>query len=146
MGKRYVENDTANTIYVGGRMIPPGEGREIDEPDAGPTAEKQLSEEGNDDNGDELLRELLKGNVALVGASLEGLSDLTLQRLKVMETEAEKPRKGVLTAIGDALLKLANDKLESDDLDDDQNGGGDGTGDAGDAGGNTPAANTEPQA
>lgn len=144
MGKRYVTNDTPNTIYEGGRMIPPGEGREIDEPDAGPTAVQPLPEADNGDNGDELLRELLKGTVAVVSASLEGLGELTLQRLKVMETEAEKPRKGVLTAIGDALLQLANDKLESDDLGDDQgndqDGGGDGTG------GNAPAANTEPKA
>ena len=31
MGKRYITNDTAGPIFVGGTLVQPGEGREVDE-------------------------------------------------------------------------------------------------------------------
>ena len=30
MPTKYIENTTANNLFVGGKMIPPGEGRDID--------------------------------------------------------------------------------------------------------------------
>ena len=111
MAKRYVTNETANMMYVGGRMIAPGEGREVDvADDAPPVVEEAVADP------DEPLRELLKGTVAGVTAVLDGLSLETLQRLQVLEAEGEKPRKGVMEALADAQIKLADAALKSDPL------------------------------
>lgn len=110
MAKRYVTNDTPNMMYVEGRMIAPGEGREVDEADeALPPVDEVV------DDPDLALAELLAGNVAGVVAALAGLSAETLQRLQVLEA-AGKDRKGVLEGLGNALIALADAKLKSDDL------------------------------
>lgn len=127
MAKKYVSNDGNSPIWVGGVMIAPGEGREVEVADEAPA----LMEETQVDP-DAALHELLHGNVAAVTAALEGLSDETLKRLVVLEGEGAKPRKGVMEALADAQIKLADAKLKSDDL-----GAG---ADAGAGGQNTPPA------
>jgi len=111
--KKYIENNTANTIYVGGRMIAPGEGREVDVPAApvGPVLEDLP-------NPDAPLHELLAGNVAAVAAALEGLGADTLMRLREIEAASEKPRKGVLLALDAAAIAAADAdlNLKSDPL------------------------------
>lgn len=109
--KQYVENTTGHMIYVGGRSIAPGEGREVDVPEA-PVADAPADEPDTDAP----LRELLAGNVEAVKGSLEGLSAETLDRLQALEQEAKKPRVGVLTALADARLAIADAKLTSDPL------------------------------
>ena len=112
MGKRYVTNDTPDVMYVGGRMIAPGEGREVDEPDeAPPVFEEPVLDP------DAPLREVLKGNVASVKAVVTEFGDDTLARLVVLEGEAEKPRKGVLEALANEQIRRADEKLESESLD-----------------------------
>lgn len=111
--KQYFENTTENTIYVGGRAIAPGEGREVDMPEVRvPDAEEEF-------NPDADLIDLLKGNVAAVKGSLEGLGLDTLNRLTELEGAAAKPRTGVLTALEDARLVIADAKLKNDNLDED---------------------------
>ena len=111
MSKQYVSNDGNSPLWVGGVMIAPGEGREVEVADEAPaTVEESVA------NPDDALHELLRGNVAAVTAALEGLSAETLQRLQVLESEGEKPRKGVLEALGDALIALADAKLNGEDL------------------------------
>lgn len=112
MAKRYVTNDTPNMMYVEGRMIAPGEGREVDAPDEAPA----LVEEPMEDP-ELALAELLDGNVAGVVAALDGLSRETLNRLQELEA-AGKNRKGVLEGLADAFIALADAKLKSDDLSD----------------------------
>lgn len=112
MAKRYVTNDTPNMMYVEGRMIAPGEGREVDVPDEAPA----LVEEAMEDP-DLVLQDLLAGTVAGVGAALQGLSQETLGRLEVLEA-AGKNRKGVMEALADAFIAAADAKLKSDDLSD----------------------------
>lgn len=114
--KQYVENNTPNTMYVAGVAIAPGEGREVDLPGGGPTTDQA----GTDEVEDHLapLRELLAGNVKDVVASLVDLSEDTLKALQGLENAAEKPRKGVLTALADKLIAIADAKLVSDNLDD----------------------------
>lgn len=109
--KQYIENTTANTLYVGGCAIAPGEGREVDMPEAGPVVAP--SEEPD---ADALLHELLAGNVAAVAGALADLSVETLARLAELEAQAEKPRKGVLTALADERIKRADAALTSDPL------------------------------
>lgn len=108
--KQYFENTTENTIYVGGMAIGPGEGREVDMP------EVRLPDAVEESDPDADLLDLLKGNVAAVKASLEGLGVDTLNRLTELESAAAKPRTGVLTALEDARLAIADAKLGSDDL------------------------------
>lgn len=108
--KQYIENTTENTIYVHGMSIAPGEGREVDVP---AVQEGVAAEEVDEDAP---LRELLMGTVAAVTASLADLSLDTLNRLTALEEAADKPRKGVLSALEEARLALADAKLKSETL------------------------------
>lgn len=113
MGKQYVENTTDSPLWVGGRLIPPGEGREVEiAEDAPPPVEDAPVDP------DAALHELLEGNVAAVTAGLEGLGIDTLKRLQELEQEADtgKNRKGVLEALANAIIKLADEALKSDPL------------------------------
>ena len=112
MPKKYQENTTASPMWVNGVLIPPGEGREVDMPDEAPALEEPMPEV----DPDEALRELLSGNVGNVKAGLTGLSEATLQRLQVLEGQDATPRKGVLEALGDALIAIADAKLKGEDL------------------------------
>ena len=109
--KKYIENDTANIIYAGGCAIAPGEGREVEVPEALPA--QTLPDEPD---ADAPLRELLAGNVATVTAALAEFGVETLKRLAEIEGAAEKPRKGVLTALADEQIKRADAALKSDVL------------------------------
>lgn len=116
--KKYIENDTAHMIYAGGCAIAPGEGREVEVPEA-----LAVQEQPVEPDADAPLRELLAGNVATVTAALAEFSVETLQRLQALEDAAEKPRKGVLAAIADEQIKRADAALEA------QKAEGGGTGD-----------------
>lgn len=113
MGKKYVENTGDSPMWVGGVMIVPGEGREVEVADDAPAP----AEEPEVDP-DAALRELLAGNVAAVAAALEGLGADTLVRLRTLEAAADKPRKGVLDAINVAAIAVADAalNLKSDPL------------------------------
>lgn len=105
MGKRYVSNDTAGIIFVGGVMIPPGDGREVDElllPPEDEAPAEPLPEPDPHAN----LRELLTGNVKAVAGALEGLSDESLALLASIEAEG-MGRKGVFGAIDELRLQRA---------------------------------------
>lgn len=108
MGKQYVENLTDSPQWVAGRLIPPGEGREVEIPDEAPAPTEEIAP-----NGDDLLHELLAGNVDAVKAALAGLQADTLARLQELET-AGKARKGVREALADAQIALADAKLTSE--------------------------------
>ena len=102
-----VENKTAMARYVAGCMIPPGETRHFDKSQVPreywPVAAQETKAEAPDDP----LAELLKGNVPSVVAALPGLSDDDLDRLGELEQKGAA-RKGVLNAIGEALLTRAD--------------------------------------
>lgn len=120
MGVKHVTNDGPNTIYVGGKMIAPGEGRDIDERLLPPELRDAVAPGSGEDqlfDPDEALRALLSGTVTVVKAALPGMSEDTLKRLQELENEAEKPRKGVLEALADALIAIADAKLTNSDLD-----------------------------
>lgn len=114
--KKYIENDTAHVMYVGGCAIAPGEGREVFVPDA--PAHVAAADEPTEPDTDGPLRELLAGTVAAVAAGLEGLSGAALMRLRELEAAAEKPRKGVLEVLDVASIAAASAalNLKSDPL------------------------------
>lgn len=114
MGRKYVENTGDSPQWVGGVMIMPGEGREVDVADEA-APEPQAEEQPDPDAA---LVELLAGTVAQVSAAVAGLGSNSLRRLRDMEATAAKPRKGVLEAIdvaaiaaADAALALKSDPL-----------------------------------
>ena len=114
MVKKYIENPGPNTMFVGGCMIPPGEGREVEtheptEPDA-PAAAAPPSL-------DEQLTEELKKSVKDLIAGLDELTQEALERMGLLEAAAEKPRKSLLEAISAENVRRADEALRLADLD-----------------------------
>ncbi len=114
MPKKYIPNDTDRTIFVGGVMIAPGEGREVDTaflpPEHQEPAAETLADDGpGDDDADANLRDMLKGGVRDIEPLLPELSSETLKRLAELEGERDTPRKGVLGPIQELLLKRAGE-------------------------------------
>jgi len=105
--KKVIENTGNSPMYVMGKMIPPGEMAVVDVPDE-PLAAAQPS----DPDPDADLHELLALSVDKVKASLDGLGADTLQRLRVLEAAAAKPRKGVLEALDVAAIAAAEKSLD----------------------------------
>ncbi len=127
MGTKHIENNTPNTIYVGGRMIAPGEGRDIDERDLPPEhrdAPVVVVHEGPSLD-DELAALLNEGTVKELTGLLPSLTIESLDRLAELERAREHPRKTLLEALADEALRRANDALAGDTLDgdDDVNAG-----------------------
>ena len=122
MPKRYVQNDTAEFKIVGGVLIPPFDGREVDVPDR--VEPEQHSAQGSDSPGENLeagedeaaaralanLRELLAGSVKVISAGLAEHSDETLAGLLQLEQASETPRKSLLAAITELQLQRAQVK------------------------------------
>ena len=109
---QFYVNETAHTQFVGGRMIPPGEGRDVplmylpathrSEPEA-PVLHTEPSL-------DELLADLLRLGVKNIVVQLPGLTNEALDRLEALEREATAPavpRKTLLEAVGAERLKRA---------------------------------------
>lgn len=116
MAKRYLSNDTDRTIFVGGIMIAPGEGREIDEAflppaDAGDQAGAAPPADGDTPPGDAQLAgniaDLLKQPIKHLVPLLADASDETLAALHAAETAGDTPRVTLLTAIAAQQLQRA---------------------------------------
>lgn len=118
---QFYVNETAHTQFVGGRMIPPGEGRDVPlmflpathrpEPEA-PVLHTEPSI-------DELLADLLRLGVKNIVVQLPGLTNEALDRLEALEREAQPPhvpRKTLLEAVGAERLKRAAETFQ-DELD-----------------------------
>lgn len=127
--KKYFENKGTTTMYVAGVMILPGDGAMVDVPPepVGQAAPKQATLA-------EQVALLLQGTVKFITASLDNLSDDTLDMMRSLEEQAANPRTTLLTAIdaeglrrADATLaKLAAKNGAADGL---QDGSDDGSGD-----------------
>jgi hypothetical protein len=116
MPKRYMTNDTASPIFVGGVMILPGTGREVDEaflPPEGPDDGEPADSEGGDPDAQRLkanLLELLAQSVGKIEQTLPDASDETLAALELLEAAAATPRKTLLAAIAAEKLNRAQKK------------------------------------
>ena len=111
--KKYIENTTNSPLYVGGLMIPPGEGYMVDVPNepldcVAPEIETLA----------EKVADLLKSKVADIVKGLPELNGDALAMMSALENQAAKPRASLLVAIADAQIALADAKLTSDDLSD----------------------------
>lgn len=108
MGKRFVSNNTASPIFVGGLMIPPGDGRDVDEIYLEPEDQQQETLAETDPHA--ALRELQKKSVKDITAQLPELSDEDLITLEAIEGEDGKSRSTLLAAIAEVQLQRAQAK------------------------------------
>lgn len=113
----YVENKSLNTMYVGGRAILPGEGRDIAEADLPPEMRQAEApvEDAAAPSIDELLSAELKQSVAALVLLLPSYKLEALDRMAEIEGAGEKPRKSLLAAIDAERLKRASATLDSED-------------------------------
>lgn len=104
--KQYIENPGPNVMFAGGKMIPPGEGREIEVPDI----QTAPLETGPDP--DAPLLEFLAGNVKAITEQLPGFSDAVLLRLTELESASETARKTLLSELRQEQMRRADDALQ----------------------------------
>lgn len=119
MGKRFVFNNGDTAKFVGGVMIPAGDGRDVDEmflepeepaqelpPNSGGPEGGGTDEEAARVKALENLREVLAGSVKNVSTQLPDFSEETLGQLAELEAEGAN-RSSLLTAIAAEKLKRA---------------------------------------
>ena len=110
MPTKYIENTTRESIFVGGKLIAPGDGRDIDisllppEHHDAPVAELPP---GAPDLA-ALVAELRAKPVKEIVAGLESLTQEGLELLTQAEKEAEKPRTSLLAALQAEALRRAD--------------------------------------
>lgn len=110
-----VINNTNMSIYVGSNIVPPGETRDFPESQVPmhlrpADADSNAAETEPDIQPEDPLAELLRHKIADVEAALPSLSDADVERLGELEQLDDNPRKGVLSAIGEEVLKRAEAK------------------------------------
>jgi hypothetical protein len=118
MAKRYIQNNKHHVDFVGGVMLQPGEGREVDELYLPPQEEPEMAPAAPGGQGEELdparldanLLELMKGGLKQLVPGLKDMSDATLARMAELEGAHEAPRKGLLEAITALQLDRAQAK------------------------------------
>lgn len=117
MNKKYFENTSDIAIFVGGKLLQPGEGREFNADDLPP--EHQLAPALPAAEAPTLAEQvalLLQESVKTIAASLGNLNDDTLDMMTALEGALEKPRTSLLTAIADERIARADVALKSDTL------------------------------
>lgn len=109
---QFYVNETAHTQFVGGRMIPPGEGRDVPLMYLPATHRPEpvvvLAPEAP--SLDALLADMMAHSVKHVVALLPELTNEAIDRLEALEREAiapAVPRKTLLEAVGAERLKRA---------------------------------------
>lgn len=119
MPTKHIENTTAAPIFVGGKLIPPGEGRDIDTALLPPEHRDQPV--GDSDSGVPTLADQVKAlqakSVKLIVEELPSITNEALDLLAEAELASAKPRSGVAQAIEAERLRRAEERLrdEQDD-------------------------------
>lgn len=116
MAKKFIENTGTATIFVGGTMIAPGEGRDIDEMFLPPEQRTPLvaEEAAPAPSQDELLEQLRAKAIAAITPELQTLKNEALERLAELEGAQPKPRSTLLSQIEAERLRRANETLEAE--------------------------------
>lgn len=121
MARHYFHNHTAFPQIMGGKLIPPGEGREVDDVhlpagevlpgvDAGLDTPTPEGDAPTDAQLRANLAELLKQPLKNIVPGLAEHSDATLNLLAELESADGTPRKSLLGAIGELQLQRAQAK------------------------------------
>lgn len=115
MGTKYIHNSTAEVIYVGGKMIAPGEGRDI-EMDQLPAEHQDAPAEAAPDapSLDDDLQELRAASVKAISEKLSALTQEGLERLGELEAAADAPRKTLIEAIEAEKMDRAEALLDGE--------------------------------
>jgi hypothetical protein len=119
--KRYIHNDGPLVKFCGGLMIPPGEGREVDEADVPPELNEQPSEPQDaqaslteEEQALAAMRELMAAErVDVLAVLLPKLSDYTDQQLALLaelESAEATPRSTLLGKIAELQLERAQQR------------------------------------
>lgn len=113
MPKHFLFNDTNAPKLMGGKLVPPGEGREVEDAHL-PTGELPSAEAPQEDKAPDLtlerlknLMDLLANPLATIIPALPEHSDETLAELHRLEAEHDTPRVTLLNAIAALQLKRA---------------------------------------
>ena len=116
MAKKFIENTGTATIFVGGTMIAPGEGRDIDEMFLPPEQRTPLATEEVPPalSQDELLEQLRAKAISAITPELQGLKNEALERLAELEGAQQKPRSTLLSQIEAERMRRANEALEAE--------------------------------
>lgn len=109
-----VTNNTAQTMFVGGVMIPAGETRECEEHTVPEHLRPQAPEVVAEDLPPDPLADLLGHSVKALAEMLTGIDDETLDALEAAELGAEKPRKSLLELLQTERLARAEKKAAGD--------------------------------
>ena len=117
MPKHFLFNDTNAPKLMGGKLVPPGEGREVEDAHLPtgelPSAEGVPEEDTPPDMSAERLKnlvDLLANPLATVIPALAEHSDETLADLAQIEAEHGTPRVTLLNAIAALQLKRAQEQ------------------------------------
>lgn len=117
-----IENRGKTTIYVGGRMIPPGETRHFPE-DEIPPEFRQPAETRAEPAAADPVQEFLAASAAQITGGLDVLSDQFLEAAENAEMGG-KARKGVLQALAAERLARAERAAFADVVIDNEGGEG----------------------
>lgn len=119
MPTKHIENPTASPLFIGGKLIPPGEGRDIDvrllppeHQDAPPTAQEPAAPAPVDLVA--LVKDLHAKPVKDIVAELPTLDAQVFALLAQAESEHAKPRTSLLAALDAERIRRANAQLEAD--------------------------------
>lgn len=116
MGLQYIENTGTDVMFVGGKLIPPGEGRHIEVAGVAPELSTEPAAVAADEAPSlaQLVADMLKGNVKSVVAQLPELTGEALDLVVTLENGDETPRKSLLDAVATEQLRRANARLEEE--------------------------------
>ncbi len=116
---KHIENTTASPLFIGGKLIPPGEGRDIDvrllppeRQDAPPTAQEPAAPALVDLVA--LVKDLHAKPVKDIVAELPTLDAQVFALLAQAEAEHAKPRTSLMAALDAERIRRANAQLEAD--------------------------------
>lgn len=102
-----ISNNGKTPVFVGGRMIPPGETVTFEAHELPPEYRlASVNEVANVDGNDPLLA-LVDLSIGKLALGLPALSEEELARLESLEEAKEKPRAGALAAITEERLRRA---------------------------------------
>ena len=116
MGLKNIQNAGLSPIYVGGKMIAPGDNRDIDERELPPErrAAAVAAPEEPDATPEQVMQSLRAQSVDSIKGQLAELTPVQLALLNDLEVADDKPRKTLLMALGDELIARADAALQGE--------------------------------
>lgn len=116
MPTKHIENTTGAPIYVGGKMIQPGTGRDIDVALLPPEYQEQTATAAlAEPTLADLIEELRAKSVKDILAEVPGLTQEALGLLLEAERAQAKPRTSLIAGIDAEMLGRADAKLKADE-------------------------------